>query len=469
MLLGAALHLIVPAKFTAVTKLFLAEPTTQAMSDDIGLLQTRNVAERADATLHSGGGSELNPSSYKGSAISPSILEIQLRAASPAQAVAKSNALAPAFLAVRSEVLNQQTQVLVTQMQAQITALKNEIQQLSGQIDASPVNPVGSQATHVADLRTQRSNDTGQLIQLQTQVQTALNTEASVNQGSRILDPPAYVAASKKKVVIKDGISGLIAGLAFGLMLAILGELLSDRVRRRADVAAALATPVELSVGHLPRPRWLAGPRMRHALKHPSAPLRLVQHRLRDHLDSTPIAGLSLVEIGAAKPAALALTLLARSLASEGKRVILFDAAYGRPLATLLGKRGGSDRPGAVGTDEPGVALFVAPEDPAQIAWMDCPEDADVLLTLATVDPAMGAEHISTSVSDVIVMVRAGAASAVHIDAIGQLLRQALIGVRSTVLINADPDDHSSGLPARYGAGEDYLDRPPNTIKAGHL
>ena len=146
---------------------------------------------------------------------------------------------------------------------------------------------------------------------------------------------------------------------------------------------------------------------------------------------------------------------------------MLFDGAEGRPLAALLGGRRGQDPGRTVTINGHEVALFVAPEDPDQMAWMDCPEDADVILTLATVDPALGAEHISTSVSDVVVMVRAGAASFVHLDTVGQLLRQALIGVRSAILIDSDRDDHSSGLVVGYAAPEDATtDHTQRAVKA---
>jgi hypothetical protein len=69
-------------------------------------------------------------------------------------------------------------------------------------------------------------------------------------------------------------------------------------------------------------------------------------------------------------------------------------------------------------------------------------------------------------VSDVVVMIRAGAASVVRIDAVAQLLRQALIGVRSAILIDADPDDHSSGLPSARAETGDSSEHTLGTLKA---
>jgi capsular polysaccharide biosynthesis protein len=310
LLLGAALHIIVPSKYAAVTRLYLVEPSIQAMQDDVTLLQTRSVETRATDILNKNAGSDAVLSPYKGLELSPSILEIKVSGKSAAEAVTQSNALATAFLRVRADVLSQQTQVLVNRAQDQVNAINARLQQLAEQINAFPSNPSGSQASQLAGLVNQRDGYSSQLTQLQNQVQQEKNTEASLTQGSTVLDPGRYVPASKKKVVIKDALAGLVAGLALGMVIVIIGALLSDRVRRRADVAAALGTTVELSVGHLPHPRFFAGPRLRRALKRPGPDLRRIEHRLRDHLESTPIAGLSLVEIGAGDAAALALAAL---------------------------------------------------------------------------------------------------------------------------------------------------------------
>jgi capsular polysaccharide biosynthesis protein len=461
-LLGASFHLILPAKYPAITKLLLVEPSVQAMADDIALLETHTVAQQALADYRSAGGQAPALSPYQGISLSSSIMSVKLSGSSPAEAIAQSNAVATAFLKVRTAILSKQMQNKVNGIQPLIDSINKQIQELTAQIAALPANP------HAADLTNQRDGLYSQLTQLNNQKQQAQLTESSLTQGSRVLDPAVYVPPSKKKVIIKDALSGLIAGLALGMMIVVIGDLLSDRVRRRSEVADALGTPVELSVGHLPDPRWFAGTRLRRALRRPSPALRQVEHRLRNDLDSTPISCLTLVEVQAAQPAALALTALAVSLASQGKRVILSDAARGRPLTTIVGPSSSTESGGTVAINGREFTFFVAPEDPAQMAWMDYPDDADVILTLATVDPALGAEHMASSVGEVVVMVRTGATSAVRIDAVGRLLRQALIGVRSGILIDADPNDHSSGLPTAYRMADDPTEHSFGALGAVH-
>ena len=171
--------------------------------------------------------------------------------------------------------------------------------------------------------------------------------------------------------------------------------------------------------------RWWKAVRLRGRLRRPTPALQLVVRRLRAHLETAPNAALALVEIGAVESAAVAIAALAHSLSSEGKRVVLADAAEGRPLVGLLG---GGERPGTVRMVSLGgrpVGLYVAPQDPTRMADNEGREDADVILVLATVDPALGADHLAAWASDAVVMVRTGAASGPRIGAIAQQLRDA--------------------------------------------
>ena len=56
---------------------------------------------------------------------------------------------------------------------------------------------------------------------------------------------------SKKKNLVTYGAIGLIGGLALGLAIVVVRALVSDRLRRRDDIAYALDAPVKLSVSTL--------------------------------------------------------------------------------------------------------------------------------------------------------------------------------------------------------------------------
>ena len=70
---------------------------------------------------------------------------------------------------------------------------------------------------------------------------------------------------------------------------------------------------------------------------------------------------------------------------------------------------------------------------------------ADLLLTLATLDPAFGGEHLVTWATDAVAMVTAGRSSAVRIHAVGEMTKLSGTRLISAVVLGADKDDESLG------------------------
>jgi hypothetical protein len=71
---------------------------------------------------------------------------------------------------------------------------------------------------------------------------------------------------------------------------------------------------------------------------------------------------------------------------------------------------------------------------------------ADLLLTLATVDPSSGGDFLSTWTADAAAVVTAGESSSTRIRAVGDMIRLAGLRLASVVLTGADKDDESLGL-----------------------
>ena len=115
---------------------------------------------------------------------------------------------------------------------------------------------------------------------------------------------------SIKKVFAEDGISGLIGGLAIAVGVVVLGAVISERPRRRAEVAAVLGVPIELSLGRYRSPRWVRQWRLRWRLKRPPAELQMVERRLRANLEAAPGSALAVVPVGPEDVAALGVALL---------------------------------------------------------------------------------------------------------------------------------------------------------------
>ena len=74
---------------------------------------------------------------------------------------------------------------------------------------------------------------------------------------------------------------------------------------------------------------------------------------------------------------------------------------------------------------------------------------ADLLLTLVTLDPALGGDHLATWATNAVVVVSAGQSSAERIHGVGEMIRLAGMRLDSVVLLGADKSDESLGLTPR--------------------
>jgi hypothetical protein len=454
LLVGAGLHLVIPRKFSATSDLYLAIPSgsnpPEVMANNVALLQTDAVAKQAIAD----GGLNVSTRTLlahtSGLAVSDNIMSITFSASTPSKAVAGAKAIDHAFLTVQARELLRQANGLVLSLQSQISSLNSSIGKLDTQIDAQP-NAAGSTAasSSLTDLINQRGDDQSQVSQLQAQIGQALTQAQSSNAVSSVLDPAALVPVSAKKVVIVDGLSGLIAGLAIGLAIVIFGALFSEVVSDRFTVAETLGAPITLSLARYRSPRLMRRRRLARRLRAPDPAIRMIERRLRAQLESAPGSALAVVTMGAPEPAALGVGALAHSLSSEGRRIVVVDALPNRPLASMLGLSPTSDTMEMFSLPMDGsnsLRVLVAPPDPIQMAEKPPPDDADALLVLAALDPAFGAEHLAPWVSDAVMLLSTKGVTLARMDIGREMLSQAGISLRSVILLGSDPQDESSGV-----------------------
>lgn len=449
LLVGAGFHLVVPRKYSAVTNLYLVEPTgsdpTAAMATDESLLQTNAVGQKAIDALHLDEPLATFLASYSATSPSPAVLSVKLTASSPTAAVSRANAVAQAFLAFRASEFRQQNDIVVNGLKAQVNSLNADISRLATSINALSGTGGGQSSSQLSALTSQQGQDASQVSQLQAQIQQNQLNIATITKGSRVVDPATLVRVSAKRVVASDGLSGLVAGLGLGLVVIVLGTVLSERVGRREDIAMALGAPVELSTGPYKRPRWGSRRRLWRRVERPGPGLQMVALRLRSHLEG-PSRALCAIAIEAAEPAAVAVAVLARSLAAEGKRVVAVDVADSRPLASLFKVDKGRTDVYPGGAAGGSITVIAAPDDLA-MAEMSSPKDADATLVLATVDPALGADHLSGWAVNSVVFVAAGKATAERISSVGHLLRRAGVDPSGAIVIGSDTRDDSVGDP----------------------
>jgi hypothetical protein len=173
-------------------------------------------------------------------------------------------------------------------------------------------------------------------------------------------------------------------------------------------------------------------------------------------------AGLAIVAVDDVQIVARAVESLAVSCANQGRQVVVADLSSGAHLARLLG----SSEPGISRVSRDGAHLTVAvprdddvapigplqggsspavPDqaDPAVVAAC---ASADLVLTMVTLDPSFGADHLATWATDVVAVVTAGRSSAERIHGVGEMIRLAGTRLDSVVLIGADKTDESLGV-----------------------
>ena len=249
---------------------------------------------------------------------------------------------------------------------------------------------------------------------------------------------------------------GLIGGLAVGMGIVVIGALLSDRLRRRDDVAHALGAPVKLSVG------TIRGGRLKGLA---AAAENTNVQRVVAYLDKVVPpprhgpASLAVVPVDDVNVPAVCLVSLAISRAKQGLKVVVADLCDGAPAARLLG----AADPGVRTVSVEGTQLTAAvpgrddvvPVGPlhgrpgqaqaAEPLAAAC-ASADLLLTLAVLDPSIGGEHLAGWARGAVVVVTAGESSAVRIRAVSEMIRLAGTSLISGVLIGADKTDESLGL-----------------------
>ena len=203
--------------------------------------------------------------------------------------------------------------------------------------------------TTIASLTTQINS--GQLTpaqkaQYQTQIindnetiQSDYQNLTEVNGSSKVIAGATAIVHSALKVLLVDGASGLVAGLALGVGILAIMAIASDKIRQHDEVAEALGAPVELSVGRFGRFRVMRKARLRRRLSRPGRPVELMTRQLRAAVHSGPAPKrLAVVSVDSLEPAALSVAILAGRLAVfEGKRVMVVDLSPGRVLGELLG------------------------------------------------------------------------------------------------------------------------------------
>jgi hypothetical protein len=382
------------------------------------------------------------------------LLTFTATAATPNAAYNETNTLATTFLQYRAQTELEKESANTAAQDQQVTQTQQQIGQLNSQIKNLKNEGVSTTDSRLVRLQNDLSTAQTLLASLQSNVASANATQRSTTAqliaGSSVLDTgiPAE-GVSKKKFAIEYGGGAVFGGLVIGLLIVAIGAILSDRLRRRDDVAAALGAPVRVSVAS-------GGKRSRKANR--EADLK----RVAAHLGAAVPSGsegsgsLVVVAVDGKQFVSEAIRELAVATAKEGKRVVVADLAGG-----ALGEVFGTKEPGIRGVDVAGTRMVLvtpdrgdlAPVGPLHAPLLGTPMNgiqnvqtaADLFITLATVTPATGAAHLKTWADEAVAVVTAGESSVTKVQAVGEMIRFAGADLNSAILLGADERDESLG------------------------
>ena len=153
------------------------------------------------------------------------------------------------------ESLNQQ----INQAKQHISSINAQISQLSAQPASSAQQ---SQLRSLQDGASPGDHDADQpSASCHQRPDSQRPATAAAVKGSVVLDAATPLAHSRLKPLLLYAAVGLVVGLVLGMGIVVVQALVSDRLRRRDDVAQALGAPVKLSVGTVRPKRWLPGRR----------------------------------------------------------------------------------------------------------------------------------------------------------------------------------------------------------------
>jgi capsular polysaccharide biosynthesis protein len=484
MVIGFGIAARLPVVYQASTSLLVTPMSTGGedsgapITNEQAIADSRTVAQLALNQLGLRESVDTFLASYTVTDPTDRVLVITVSAPSPSDAVSRANAVATQYLQFRAKLIDAEQNLMTSSLDQQLSQDKQNLNSINAQISqvsAQPSTP--SQQTELASLGKQKTQATDALTELEdaavTSQATSQVTTDTLIQDSRQLDPAAAAPPhSRMKRVLEYTALGLVAGLALGMGIVVIGALLSDKLRQRDDVAHALRAPVKLSVG------IVRGRRIGLEAAAENASIQRIVAYLGKAVPARRQgpASLAVVPVDDLNVPAACLVSLAISRAKQGLNVVVADLSDGTPAARLLD----ADEPGVRTVNVDGTQLTVAVPEPddvmpagplpggpgqAQAAepLVTACASADLLLTLAVLDPSLGGEHLAGWARAAVVTVTAGQSSAARIQATAEMIRLSGTSLISGVLIGADKTDESLGLrvtpDADHADSADHADR----------
>ncbi|WP_405625080.1 Wzz/FepE/Etk N-terminal domain-containing protein [Streptomyces sp. NBC_00016] len=444
LLVGVAVAVLMPPPPTAVTKVLVAHQEDQPndpgtlIRTDVALLQTTRIADMALRSLESPEKPEDFMQDYGGIGLTNNLLQINVTGDSDAEAVARAEALADAFVSDHVRRIQQAANAEAKALLDQRDRIRDELAQVNKEIGEASPDSGPKAAANLESLFARRAELTSRISDFDQRAAEARIGTPQLIDGTQIVDAPRAVRHSLPRSAATNGAVGLVLGLALGLAVAAVRTVVADRPVLRRDIAANLGASVIAELPYRSAKLWQ---RRR---------IRAARERLTTSLARTVRGSaepVSLLELGCARgTSALALDL-AGALAAEGP-VVVVD---GLPGLRLAGRR-----------SKPGDPTVVSGERAATLS----PQERR--LGVGSVAPGTAWTDLQYLGTRTVLVVRAGHGSTAWLHTVARQLADQRIPVIGVVLIDPDPRDRTDGtlwdgphtalrgqneLPARQNGG----------------
>ncbi|MFH8801230.1 Wzz/FepE/Etk N-terminal domain-containing protein [Streptomyces sp. NPDC017936] len=422
LLAGAAVAVLLPPPPTATTKVLVAHQEDQPndtgtlIRTDVALLQTTRIAGKALQALGSREEPEDFMEDYGGIGLTNNLLQIHATGDSDAEAVARAEALADAFVADHVRRIQEGANAEAKSLLDQRDRMRKELAQVNAAIGDGPPESDPTASADLESLFARRAELTSRIADFDQRAAEARMGTPRLVAGTQIVDAPRAVRHSLPRTAATDAAIGLVLGLALGLAVAAVSAVVADRPVLRREIAANLGASV---IAELPRRSpWLWRRRQ----------VRAARTRLTASLARTVRGSaepVSLLELGCARSASVIALDLAGALAAQGP-VVVVDGLPGRQLAER--------RP------QPGDLTVVSDVDAAAAVSPRARR-----LGVGSVAPGTAWTDLQYLGTRTVLVVRAGHGSAAWLHTVARQLAEQSIPVIGVVLIDPDPRDRTDG------------------------
>jgi hypothetical protein len=429
MIIGALTTVILPAGSTASSRIYVVHEddesgSTEALVEtDIALFETTKVAADALERL----GDPQRPEAFLGAfsveVVAGNVLEVTVSGRDDAEAVARGQALAEAFIADHVRRTDESAAAEARALLDRRAEAERDLEALNGRI-ATTASQVGGaeQATQLEALYAQRSSLTSQIQELGQRAEEASIGAPRVAAGTQIVDAPRTTSRSPLMEAAVNAAIGLVLGLGLGMGLAAVATVVQDRPVLRRDIAAHLGASVILQ---LPEPR--RGLARLWWQRNPAKERKRVAAALVRAVRGAP-GPVSLLEVGCPSTVAALATDIAEELALE-RPVVVVDDLPGRHVVRLDGEPEGS------------ITLV----DGAEKGADDRVSSQEHRIGVGSVGPGTAWMDLRRLGTEALLVVRAGTASAAWLHTVARQLADAAIPVIGVVLVHPDPRDRTDG------------------------